>query len=99
MGTRVVENLASPVYRFTDPDAFRSGDNPECFTPWLRGSGLMVWAIEGHFSSGSHSTERLLVACSPHCLRFTASWYGRSRRMSELLPIADWLDALRARLN
>jgi hypothetical protein len=30
MGTRVVENLASPVYRFTDPDAFLSCDNPAC---------------------------------------------------------------------
>ena len=95
----VAEDLLVPVYRFTDPNCFLSCDNPMCSSAWVTGSGLVVWALEDDRPSGSRFTDRLLVACSANCLRSALHDRGRGHRWSEPMPVADWLDALRASME
>jgi hypothetical protein len=99
MSIHVAENLNAPDYRFTDPDCFLSCDNPMCSAAWVTGSGLVVWAIEGHIPCGSRFSDKVIAACSPACLRPTLDARGRGRQWSEPMPVADWLDALRASIE
>ena len=99
MSIYVAEDLHRPAYRFTDPNAFLSCDNPMCSSAWVSGTGLVVWAIEDHTPSGSRFTDRLLVACSADCLRLTLHDRGRGHRWSKPMPVSDWLDALRASIE
>ena len=99
MGICVAEDLHQPDYRFTDPDCFLSCDSPACFAPWVTGTGLLVWTIEDAIPSSSRFTERLIIACSPDCLRSALDARGHGHRWSEPMPVADWLDALRASLD
>ena len=95
----VAEDLHHPAYRFTDPDAFLACDNPACFSAWVTGAGLLVWSIQDAIPSGSRFTDRLLIACSPACLRSALAARGRGHQWSEPMPVADWLNALRASLD
>jgi hypothetical protein len=96
MSIHVAEDLHRPVYRFTDPDCFLSCDNPMCSSAGVTGAGLVVWAIEDHFSSGCRFSDKLIAACSPDCLRSALDARGRGHRWSEPIPVAEWLKALQA---
>ncbi len=99
MGIHAAENLGSPAYGFTDPDAFLSCDNPACLAPWLTRSGLVVWALHEDGPSSSRFSDRLIAACSPACLSSALHARGRGQRWSEPMPAGDWLDALRVSLD
>jgi hypothetical protein len=98
LGIVVAEDLAAPQYRFTDPDAFLSCDNPACDAPWVTGTGLVCWAIAGTAPTGSRFTDRLLVACDPACLA-AAQRARRHGRWSAPMPVRDWLEAVRRSLD
>ena len=99
MGICLAEDLHQPDYRFTDPDCFLSCDNPMCFAAWVTGTGLLVWTIADAIPSGSRFTDRLLVACSPNCLRSALDARGRGHQWSDPMPVVEWLKALQSSIE
>jgi hypothetical protein len=99
MGICVAEDLHQPDYRFADPSAFLACDNPACFSAWVTGAGLLVWTIEDAIPSGSRFTDRLLVACSPACLRSALDARGRGHHWSEPMLVVEWLKALQSSIE
>ena len=71
-----------------------------CVSAWVIGAGLVTWAVTEIATSTSLFTDRLLVACSTDCLGIAQHAHGRGRhRWSEPMPVAEWLNALRASLE
>jgi len=88
--------MTEGTYRFRDPDAFLSCDNPNCGAAWLTRAGLVVWSLGDGAPECSRFTDRLLCACSPACLDAAKCAYAAGRRWSTPMPAAVFLDALRA---
>jgi hypothetical protein len=100
MGVFVAEDLAAPVYPFTDPSAILVCDAPACDAPWVTRTGLVAWALVEDRPSGSRFTDRLIIACSPACLaaaQRAQRWCPQA--WSPPMPVGVWLDALRDSLD
>jgi hypothetical protein len=97
MGIMVAQDLLAPRYRFTDPNALLSCDNPACSTSWVTRDGLVCWEVSEAGPVPSLFVDRLLVACSTACLR--EAQRRIRRRWSEPMPAGAWLEAIRNSLE